>query len=37
MAVIDTFSEWKSIYVDHSGSLQKAQIDEVKVNVSHES
>jgi aldehyde dehydrogenase (NAD+) len=31
MAVIDTFSEWKSIYVDYSGRLQKAQIDEVKV------
>jgi len=31
MAVIDTFSEWKSIYVDYSGSLQKAQIDEVKI------
>jgi aldehyde dehydrogenase (NAD+) len=31
MAVIDTFSEWKAIYVDYSGHLQKAQIDEVKV------
>ena len=31
MAVIDTFSEWKSIYVDYSGSLQKAQIDEVQI------
>ncbi len=26
--VLDIFSEWKSIYVDFSGSLQKAQIDE---------
>jgi len=25
--VLDTFSEWKSIYVDYSGKLQKAQID----------
>ena len=25
--VLDTFSEWKSIYVDFSGKLQKAQID----------
>ncbi len=31
MAVIDAFTEWKSIYVDYSGSLQKAQIDEVKL------
>ncbi len=30
-AVLDTFSEWKSIYVDFSGKLQKAQIDEVKI------
>jgi acyl-CoA reductase-like NAD-dependent aldehyde dehydrogenase len=26
--VLDTFSEWKSIYVDFSGKLQKAQIDQ---------
>jgi aldehyde dehydrogenase (NAD+) len=26
--VLDIFSEWKSIYVDFSGSLQKAQIDD---------
>ncbi len=25
--VLDTFSEWKSVYVDYSGRLQKAQID----------
>ncbi len=27
IAGIDVFSEWKSIYVDYSGSLQRAQID----------
>jgi alpha-ketoglutaric semialdehyde dehydrogenase len=27
VAGIDVFSEWKSIYVDFSGSLQRAQID----------
>ena len=26
-AALDTFSEWKSIYVDYSGQLQRAQID----------
>ncbi|MFL6018082.1 MAG: aldehyde dehydrogenase family protein, partial [Gaiellaceae bacterium] len=26
-AALDVFSEWKSIYVDYSGRLQKAQID----------
>jgi len=26
-AALDVFSEWKSIYVDFSGSLQRAQID----------
>ncbi len=26
-AALDTFSEWKSIYVDFSGKLQRAQID----------
>ena len=25
--VLDIFSEWKSIYVDYSGKLQRAQID----------
>ena len=24
---LDIFSEWKAIYVDYSGKLQKAQID----------
>jgi aldehyde dehydrogenase (NAD+) len=28
---IDIFSEWKAIYVDYSGRLQKAQIDEFKI------
>jgi alpha-ketoglutaric semialdehyde dehydrogenase len=27
IAGIDVFTEWKSIYVDYSGSLQRAQID----------
>jgi len=27
-AALDVFSEWKSIYVDFSGSLQRAQIDD---------
>jgi len=27
--VLDIFSEWKSIYVDYSGKLQRAQIDNV--------
>ena len=26
-AALDTYTEWKSIYVDYSGRLQKAQID----------
>ncbi len=29
--VLEIFSEWKSIYVDYSGKLQKAQIDEVEI------
>jgi aldehyde dehydrogenase (NAD+) len=29
--VLDIFSEWKSIYVDYSGKLQRAQIDPVAV------
>jgi aldehyde dehydrogenase (NAD+) len=27
IAALDVFSEWKSIYVDFSGKLQRAQID----------
>ena len=27
-AALDVFSEWKAIYVDFSGSLQRAQIDD---------
>ena len=27
LAALDVFSEWKSIYVDFSGKLQRAQID----------
>ena len=30
-AALDVFSEWKSIYVDFSGRLQKAQIDTVDI------
>ena len=26
-AALDTYTEWKSIYVDYSGRLQRAQID----------
>jgi len=25
--VLDEFSEWKSVYIDYSGRLQRAQID----------
>jgi len=25
--VLDTYSEWKSVYVEYSGKLQRAQID----------
>lgn len=28
--MLDVFSEWKSIYVDYSGALQRAQIDNVE-------
>jgi acyl-CoA reductase-like NAD-dependent aldehyde dehydrogenase len=28
--MLDFFSEWKSIYIDYSGSLQRAQIDNVE-------
>ena len=27
-AALDTFTEWKAIYVDYSGRLQRAQIDD---------
>ena len=27
IAALDVFSEWKSIYVDFSGQLQRAQMD----------
>jgi aldehyde dehydrogenase (NAD+) len=27
VAALDVFSEWKSIYIDFSGRLQRAQID----------
>ena len=27
LAALDVFSEWKSIYVDYSGKLQRAQMD----------
>jgi len=30
-AALDVFSEWRSIYIDYSGKLQKAQIDEVEL------
>ncbi len=26
-AALDSYTEWKSLYVDYSGRLQKAQID----------
>ncbi|MBV9216282.1 MAG: aldehyde dehydrogenase family protein [Acidobacteria bacterium] len=29
--VLDIFSEWKSLYIDYSGRLQKAQIDEFEI------
>jgi aldehyde dehydrogenase (NAD+) len=28
-AALDVFTEWKSVYVDYSGTLQRAQIDNV--------
>jgi aldehyde dehydrogenase (NAD+) len=28
--VLDIFTEWKSIYVDYSGKLQRAQIDQIE-------
>ena len=30
--IYDIFTEWKTIMVDHSGALQKAQIDEVSLS-----
>jgi acyl-CoA reductase-like NAD-dependent aldehyde dehydrogenase len=30
-AALDVFSEWKSVYVDFSGKLQRAQIDTVQI------
>ncbi len=29
--VLDIFTEWKSLYIDYSGKLQKAQIDSVEI------
>jgi len=29
--VLDIFSEWKSVYIDYSGKLQRAQIDVVEL------
>ena len=29
--VLDIFSEWKSLYIDYSGKLQRAQIDQVDI------
>ncbi len=29
--VLDIFTEWKSLYIDYSGKLQKAQIDEFEI------
>ena len=29
--VLDIFTEWKSLYIDYSGKLQKAQIDVVEI------
>jgi aldehyde dehydrogenase (NAD+) len=26
-AALDVFTEWKSLYIDYSGRLQRAQID----------
>ena len=28
--VLNIFSEWKAVYIDYSGRLQKAQIDTAK-------
>jgi aldehyde dehydrogenase (NAD+) len=29
IAALETFTEWKSVYIDYSGKLQKAQIDDI--------
>jgi aldehyde dehydrogenase (NAD+) len=29
--VLDVFSEWKTVYIDYSGRLQRAQVDVVPV------
>ena len=34
-AALDVFTEWKSIYVDYSGRLQRAQIDNVEHDAEH--
>jgi aldehyde dehydrogenase (NAD+) len=31
IAALDVFSEWKSVYVDFSGRLQRAQIDATEI------
>ena len=31
--VLDIFSEWKSVYVDYSGKLQRAQIDTIESGI----
>ncbi|HEY8489205.1 MAG TPA: aldehyde dehydrogenase family protein, partial [Thermaerobacter sp.] len=31
-AALEVYTEWKAIYVDFSGRLQRAQIDEVKID-----
>ncbi len=35
-AAIDQFTEWKSVYVDYSGKLQRAQIDQYESNADKE-
>jgi len=30
--VLDIFTEWKTVYIDYSGKLQRAQIDEVRIS-----
>ena len=31
-AALDVYTEWKALYIDYSGKLQKAQIDEIKLD-----
>lgn len=31
VAGIEVFSEWKSIYIDFSGTILRAQIDDVRI------